>query len=143
MSSERVRGRDGEELAILMYDWQADPGIEFVTGPESTLQVGCMLREKGYVVPPHEHKVCYREIVSTPEVLFVRSGSVLLELYERGDLTIPTWTRRLKPGDVAILLRGGHGVTFLEESVIQEVRQGPYLGKENDKDFGGAPPRVV
>ena len=37
----------------------------------------------------------------------------------------------LQTGDVILLAAGGHGLTFLEQSEIIEVKQGPYL---QDKD---------
>lgn len=94
-----------------------------------------MRRERGHIVAPHEHVKMYRVVLETPEVLFVRSGSLLLDLYDPGNLLTPVRSRRLVGGDVAVLLRGGHGVTFLEESDVQEVRQGPYYGVAYDKKF--------
>lgn len=133
MRSERIVSRTGVELAIILYRWRPDPGIQFVTESDNQMQVGCMRREKGYVVPPHEHRIVERTVSETPEVLFVRSGELLLDIYEPGDLSRPIRSQRLEAGDVVVLLRGGHGVTFLEESDVQEVRQGPYYGEAYDK----------
>jgi hypothetical protein len=37
-------------------------------------------------------------------------------------------SRELEPGDVILLIRGGHGFEVLEEIEMVEVKQGPYVG---------------
>ena len=37
----------------------------------------------------------------------------------------------LSMGDVILLLKGGHGFQMIEDTVLMEVKQGPYL---NDLD---------
>jgi len=39
----------------------------------------------------------------------------------------------LKSGDTIILVSGGHGFKVLEKLKVMEVKQGPYLGIEDDK----------
>ena len=37
-------------------------------------------------------------------------------------------TRELKTGDVMLMVGGGHGFRMLEDTVLLEVKQGPYTG---------------
>jgi len=39
----------------------------------------------------------------------------------------------LTDGDLIVLLSGGHGFEFLEETKMIEVKQGPYTDREHDK----------
>ncbi|MHA1381691.1 MAG: hypothetical protein ACTSRG_25255 [Candidatus Helarchaeota archaeon] len=39
----------------------------------------------------------------------------------------------LNDGDLIVLLSGGHGFKFLEETKMIEIKQGPYTGRDNDK----------
>lgn len=39
----------------------------------------------------------------------------------------------LLTGDTIFLVDGGHGFEMLEDTKIIEVKQGPYLGKDEDK----------
>jgi hypothetical protein len=37
-------------------------------------------------------------------------------------------TRELRTGDAILLVSGGHGFRMLEDTVLAEVKQGPYIG---------------
>ena len=128
MSVVEVRDGSGRLLAVVVRGQRAEPGIGFLTGPESTLQLGWMRRAAGYEVPAHVHNPVHREIEGTAEVLFVRSGRVRVRLYGDG---YEIQHEDLGPGDVIALLAGGHGVEFLEESDVVEVKQGPYAGNRD------------
>jgi hypothetical protein len=41
---------------------------------------------------------------------------------------------RARAGAVVILVGGGHGFRLLEDTVMLEIKQGPYLGAD-DKDL--------
>ena len=43
-------------------------------------------------------------------------------------------TRFLKTGDTVILASAGHGIKVLQESLILEIKQGPYAGVD-DKEY--------
>lgn len=123
----------GETIAVIVYSWPVEPGIQFFTSPEDHLQLGCMKRPKGHRVHPHVHKTLPRTIQSA-EALFIRSGRLRVDLCTLppgDDLGCLKFTSRiLVAGDVVLLLSGGHGVEFLEESEVWEVKIGPW---SNDK----------
>lgn len=121
----------GEQLAgiLIRSNYRAE-GINFFTGPEFSQQLGYMNRPEGHVIAPHIHKDVKRQVRKTQEVLFIKSGRVLVEFYD--DKFIYSDSRILEQGDIILLADCGHGFKMLEDSEIFEVKQGPYAG-ENDK----------
>lgn len=120
----------GLELALILRADTPVDGIRFHTESEASLQVGQMLRPKGYLIRPHVHVPVPRTVSYTQEVLFIKSGRVQVDFYDEQQQYLES--RELTPGDVVLLARGGHGFRMLEPSEIVEVKQGPYVG-ENDK----------
>jgi hypothetical protein len=115
------------------------PGIAFHTEPSSPLQLATMRHPAGHVIPPHTHHAAPRVVTLTQEALFVRSGLLRADLYdcERNH----AGSKTLEAGDVMLLIRGGHGFTFLEETELIEVKQGPYQSGEKVR-FEGVERRV-
>jgi mannose-6-phosphate isomerase-like protein (cupin superfamily) len=125
--------RTGDELAIVIGSETRPPGISFVTDDASVHQLGLLSWPKGHVIEAHVHNPLERTIDSTQEVLFIRSGSVRVDLYGN-DQTYQT-SRVLMAGDVIFLASGGHGFEILEDADIVEVKQGPYLGEGEKTRF--------
>ena len=86
-----------------------------------------MNRPPNHVIPPHTHIPLDRTVSLTQEVLYIKSGRVRLDLYNK-DISYFE-SRILSAGDVVLLADGGHGFTMLEQSEIIEVKQGPYAGE--------------
>lgn len=102
---------------------------KFYTAPRECLQVGRFRRPRGYVVLTHAHNPEDRHIQETGEVLIIKSGVVSLWI---GRTSTPdaNHTFVLKAGDMAIVLRGYHGMEVLEAAEIWEVKNGPYQADE-------------
>jgi mannose-6-phosphate isomerase-like protein (cupin superfamily) len=114
---------------IIKADFQED-GLQFFTPDSFSQQVAYMKHPAGKRVVPHVHKLIPRQVLYTQEVLFIKKGKVQVNFFTsaREFLT----SRILESGDVILLCGGGHSLIMLEESVMIEVKQGPYAG-ENDK----------
>ena len=41
----------------------------------------------------------------------------------------------LKVGDVMLMVGGGHGFRMLEDPVLLEIKQGPYMGEDEKERF--------
>jgi hypothetical protein len=125
---------DGGEglLALIVYagNQQFDPGLQFLTKPEDSLQLACMRHEKGKTIDAHRHPIVSRKVSGTHEVLLVRSGKVRVDFYSSRKQ--PAGSRVLVTGDIVLLVGGGHGFEMLEDTEMVEVKQGPYAG-EHDK----------
>jgi mannose-6-phosphate isomerase-like protein (cupin superfamily) len=111
----------------------APEGIEFLTPNEFSQQLACMRRPAGHRIPAHVHHEVPREVRFTREVLFIRRGSLRMDLYTQAKEFVVSEV--LAAGDVILLAAGGHGVTVLEEVEIIEVKQGPYAGTEDKERF--------
>jgi hypothetical protein len=122
------------KIVAIVIRWQyIGKNIEFFTPGEFSQQLGYMRHAKGDQILPHVHVIHQRTIEFTQETLFIRKGVVKVDLY-RDDKSFLTH-RVLSNGDVIMLASGGHGVEFLTDAEIIEVKQGPYCGDEDKVRF--------
>jgi hypothetical protein len=129
---ERV-APDGKLLAIIVRAQVAsDKKYNFLTEPESSLQLGVSNYPGGEAIPAHAHLRTEVTVPSGSEYILVKAGRLRVKLYDaatRQQLAV----EELAAGDSILLLAGGHGFDVLEPCQILEVKQGPYLSKEKDK----------
>jgi quercetin dioxygenase-like cupin family protein len=124
---------NGTLLAIIVRAELKPLRTMFLTTNDLPQQLGLVVYPQGGEVARHYHRPIERQIVGTSEVILVRSGRCLLDLYDR-DLELAQ-TRELGAGDVVLLVAGGHGFRMLEDTVLLEVKQGPYLGLDEKERF--------
>jgi hypothetical protein len=120
-------------LALILRSEFESEGIEFFTPSHFSQQLGYMNRPKGFTITPHMHNVVNRDVELTQEVLFIKSGSVKMDIFDLNKILIKTCV--LNKGDVVLLASGGHGFTMLEKSEIIEVKTGPHLGEKDKTRF--------
>lgn len=115
----------GRIFATIFYNGPFDPGVHFYTNDTAVLQVGKQLRPKGTHTKPHRHcsvKVDRLEVFQ--EVLYIKQGKMNITFYD--DNNKPFTVKILCSGDMILLVQGGHGFEFLEETEMIEIKQGPY-----------------
>ncbi len=123
---------NGDTFAIIFYNRPIDPGVHFFTDNHSSLQVGKQRRIKGEIIKPHKHVAVKVERVETlQEVLYIEKGKVKITFYDDGRK--PLENRVLGQGDMTLLIKGGHGFEFLEETEMIEIKQGPYDPKSTER----------
>ena len=105
----------------------------FITPPEFKQQVGFIVYPKGGVVKRHIHLDIERHIHGTSEVLLVKKGYCLMDVYNDQHELVSTL--ELFQGDVVLMVAGGHGFRMLEDTVFLEVKQGPYLEISEKEHF--------
>lgn len=105
----------------------------FFTPPEFKQQVGFVVYPKGGEITRHVHRPLERHLIGTSEVLIVRSGRCEMDVYNDSRELVAT--RELGPGDVMLMVGGGHGFRMLEDTVLLEVKQGPYTGMDEKVCF--------
>ena len=105
----------------------------FLTPPEFKQQVGYIVYPAGSEIGRHLHLPLERHIVGTSEVLIVKKGRCLIDIYS--DKCELVATRELRPGDVMLMVGGGHGFRMLEDTVLLEIKQGPYTGTDEKERF--------
>jgi uncharacterized protein with PhoU and TrkA domain len=123
----------GRPLAYIIRAELAPQATTFLTPSEFKQQVGFVVYPKGGEVARHTHLPLERHLVGTSEVIVMRSGRCELDIYDDDHTLVAT--RELNPGDVMIMVGGGHGFRMLEDTVLLEVKQGPYTGREEKALF--------
>lgn len=130
---------EGTIIAIILHaDFQTAASV-FFSPPDFSQQLGFLVHPKGHSICAHFHRRIQREITLTQEVLFIRKGKVKVNFYtsEKEFVT----SRFLASGDTIFLCSGAHGFEMLEDTEMIEVKQGPYSGRDSDKEcFRGVEP---
>jgi mannose-6-phosphate isomerase-like protein (cupin superfamily) len=125
----------GMLAAIVLRADYDQPGIHFFTADELSQQLAFMRHPTGKLIEPHVHNPVPREVQLTQEVLFIRKGRLRVDFYNSQQRYLES--RILGPGDVILLIQGGHGFEVLEEVEMVEVKQGPYVGEHDKTRFVG------
>ncbi len=120
----------------LTYIIRADSALDkttFFTPPEFKQQVGFVVYPAGGEVKRHLHLPLERHLIGTSEVLILRQGHCLMDIYTDDRELIAT--RELRTGDVMLMVGGGHGFRMLEDTIFLEVKQGPFLPVTEKEHF--------
>lgn len=114
----------------------ADTRVEhttFYSPPESSFQFGLLAHKAGFREPPHYHMPFQRQIGDLQQMFVVQRGAVAVELYSDEGRRLKEIV--LRTGDAIVLIHGTHAIRVLEDMQCISVKQGPFLGTENDKVF--------
>jgi hypothetical protein len=128
---EEITAPDGMPIAIVIRKDFKKNGINFISKESFPLQLGINSYKKGEVVKPHIHLIKEVKINSCQEIVYVKTGSSLVNLYDEKKKLFKSL--KLSSGDLIFFLSGGHGMEMVKDTVIMEVKQGPYMGKSQDK----------
>lgn len=123
----------GKVLAYLIRREADFPQTEFVSPPEAPLQLGFISYGEGKTIARHVHVPLERHITGTSEFLWVRKGRCEVDIYD--DERQLVTTLELRVGDALLQLAGGHGFRMNEDTVLAEVKQGPYFGLDEKERF--------
>jgi hypothetical protein len=124
---------NGEPLCYIIRAAMNPEKTTFITPPEFKQQVGFVVYPAGGAIVPHLHLPLERHLVGTSEVLIIKRGRCLLDVYSDDKELVAT--RELRVGDLMLMVGGGHGFRMLEETVFLEVKQGPYLNVAEKERF--------
>ena len=89
-------------LAIIVPRDFDEPGINFITADDASLQLGLLNHPKSTIIQPHAHKVRPREVTVTQEVLFLRKGKLRVDFYDDDETYLES--RILEQGDTILLV---------------------------------------
>ncbi len=129
---EEIRYR-GKLIALIIHPVALPFGVHFVSPLASPLQVGTLVKPKNEHIRAHVHNEPVKTVRETQEVLIVEKGKIKMFLYAPNGKLV--YEGIVKTGDKVLLASGGHGFDILEDSVIFEVKQGPYPGYEKAKKY--------
>jgi hypothetical protein len=124
---------DGELLALVIYRQFEPHKTTFLTPKECSQQLGFIVYTKGTRIPRHVHLPLERTITGTTEVIFVRAGVCTAEIYSDSKQLIAEFS--LGAGDVILLNGGAHGFRVHEDTVLMEVKQGPFTDRPEKERF--------
>lgn len=117
---------------IVSASWQPD-ATQFLTPDNFSQQMGMIVYQAGESITPHVHIPVERTIVGTTECIMVRKGRCEIDIYNTNREFVAS--RPLTEGTIILLLGGGHGFRMIEDTVLFEVKQGPYVGMRDKERF--------
>jgi hypothetical protein len=124
---------NGHALAYIIRGSFSPATTTFLTPPEFKQQVGFVVYPAGGDIQRHDHRPLERKIVGTSEVLVVKRGRCEIDIYN--DERELVATRELGPGDIMLMVGGGHGFRMIEDTTFLEIKQGPYTGVDEKERF--------
>ena len=124
---------DGSPLAYIIRASFLPDKTEFLTPPSFKQQVGYVVYPDCGVIRRHVHRPLERKTVGTSEVLIVDRGRCEIDIYRDDGQLIAT--RELREGEIMLMVGGGHGFRMLKDTLLLEVKQGPYTGMDEKETF--------
>ncbi len=110
--------------------------MNFMVPDDECLQVAAGVKfPKGHTFSgAHRHLPHHRTTQKTQEAFIVTDGSVELTMYDLDNRVMGKEV--LNAGDCYVYLDGGHALKILSEMAhFYEIKNGPYLGRDKDKEF--------
>src|SRR5262245_26201436 len=130
MTAEVISYNGVKYAEVIRADMRVDK-TQFFSPAESSFQFGLLAHAAGFAEPPHYHKPFTREVTDLQQMFVMQRGRVVVELYsDEGELLREI---ELKAGDAIVLIHGVHALRVLEDFQAVSVKQGQFLGTENDK----------
>lgn len=127
----QVIEHNGTRYAEVIWADMTVDHTTFFSPAESSFQFGLLAHEAGYKEEPHYHKPFKREITDLQQMFVVQRGVVEVFLYSDNRKLIETV--RMNQGDAIVLIHGIHAIHVVEDMQCISVKQGPFLGDEQDK----------
>jgi len=132
MSVESIEYNGIKYAEVIWADTEAEH-TTFFSPPESSFQFGLLAHKAGFVEPAHYHKPVTRTINDLQQMFVVQRGAVAVQLFsDSGELLREIV---MHPGDAIALIHGAHAIRIIEDMQCISVKQGPFLGTEQDKVF--------
>ena len=96
------------------------------------VQISTKKITKGTKFKPHRHNELERVTDITQEAWVVLRGRIKATFWDIDDTIVKE--TELTTGDCAVVYRAGHGFEVLEDdTILYEIKTGPYFGMEKDK----------
>lgn len=124
-----------ELYCIIVRDSFDSETINFFTPDNFSQQLGYLPHKKNAIIKPHVHLYTKREVFYTQEVLFIKKGKVKVNFYDLDKKY--AFSENIGQGDFILLCGGGHGFEIIEDACMIEIKQGPFLGKDDKLRFKG------
>tara|TARA_B100001057_G_C22811384_1_gene935563 strand:+ start:663 stop:1055 length:393 start_codon:yes stop_codon:yes gene_type:complete len=103
----------------------------FFTDDSEDFQAAVFNLKVGENIQRHIHNKNIRKVETTSEAIYVIDGKLEVEIYDNSK----TFIKKIdvNKGQLILLIQGGHAMNVLEDTKFFEIKQGPYIEK-NDKE---------
>lgn len=122
---------NGIRYAEIIWANTQVPITKFFSPADSSFQFGLLAHEAGFIEAPHYHKPVSRSINDLQQMFVVQRGVVAVDFFDDDGKRFREVV--LRAGDGILLVHGTHSVRVLEDMQCISVKQGPFLGADNDK----------
>ena len=123
---------DGQLRALVVRHYFVPSQTTFVTPGHCNQQIGFVVYASGSTIPRHAHLQTERRIVGTTEVVLVRHGHCTAQIYTASKDILAEI--QLQEGDLIFLNGGAHGFLIHADTVLLEVKQGPFIeGRDKER----------
>src|SRR5690349_3780733 len=102
MNSVEIISWEGRPLAYVIRNELLPNATTFLTPPEFKQQVGFVVYESGGEVARHLHRPLQRQLIGTSEVLILRKGRCIMDVYNNDKVLIAS--RELYEGDIMLMV---------------------------------------
>jgi len=122
---------DGVRYAEVIWAPSVTSKTQFCSPDSGSMQFGLLAHEAGFVEAAHYHKPIERKIHNLAQMFVVQKGKVAIDFFTAQGRKFKEVV--LGVGDAILLIDGAHSVRVLEDMQCVSVKQGPFLGMDNDK----------
>tara|TARA_B100000214_G_scaffold247065_1_gene181401 strand:- start:335 stop:757 length:423 start_codon:yes stop_codon:yes gene_type:complete len=109
----------------------ASKGLEFLSDDSDFIQLGTWNYEKNFSTVPHYHLEHDKPSNLTQEVVLVHKGSVKCRLFTKEGNYVDEVD--INEGELIVQIYGVHEYIMNEDSIVLEIKNGPYYGPEVDR----------
>jgi len=121
----------GVRFAEIIWAQSTVPITKFCSPDDCSMQFGLLAHGAGFIEPAHYHKPIERKITNLAQMFVVQKGKIAVDFFTSEGKKFREVVLGL--GDAILLLDGAHAIRVLEDMQCVSVKQGPFLGAENDK----------
>tara|TARA_B100000989_G_scaffold298905_1_gene290920 strand:+ start:17730 stop:18143 length:414 start_codon:yes stop_codon:yes gene_type:complete len=126
---------DNKKILHIYFNKSSFENRQDLCDPKEYLQVAALkLNKKKFQAHAHHWRENNNEKLIAQESWIVIKGKVKIYYYDTDGVLLETTV--LNQGDCTITLEGGHNYEVLEDdTLVYEVKSGPYEGQTKDKFF--------
>ena len=106
-------------------------GLQFLSDDSDFIQLGTWNYEKNFSTVPHYHLEHDKPSNLTQEVVLVHKGSVKCRLFTKEGNYVDEVD--INEGELIVQIYGVHEYIMNEDSIVLEIKNGPYYGPEIDR----------